>query len=149
MTLITAYRAQALEYLHALEIIHADIKSPNILVDTNLTTAKVADFGLARVAETMRTWTGEPHNGVSCSALGDVEEFRNILLDQLRVSSHTCLTNTSTPCHMLANESIYILRMRSGVSHGNCFKRIPSLMFFLRWGRISGWLQRCSIQTPR
>lgn len=39
--------AVAFQYMHAIEIVHRDIKSHNILVDENLN-VKVCDFGLAR-----------------------------------------------------------------------------------------------------
>ena len=41
--------ALGLEYLHSLQIIHADVKLANILLSTALQ-AKIADFGLAHVA---------------------------------------------------------------------------------------------------
>ena len=39
--------ATAFHYMHALEIVHRDVKSHNILIDAGLN-VKVCDFGLAR-----------------------------------------------------------------------------------------------------
>jgi serine/threonine protein kinase len=39
--------ARVYQYMHALGIVHRDIKSHNILIDQNLT-VKVCDFGLTR-----------------------------------------------------------------------------------------------------
>lgn len=39
--------AVAFEYMHALGIVHRDIKSHNVLIDDNMT-VKVCDFGLAK-----------------------------------------------------------------------------------------------------
>lgn len=39
--------ARALEFLHSKSLIHRDIKSPNILLDSQCR-CKIADFGMAR-----------------------------------------------------------------------------------------------------
>lgn len=50
----------AIEYLHAHGIVHRDLKPENVLLDTCLT-AKLSDFGLARIANSsMNTLCGTP-----------------------------------------------------------------------------------------
>lgn len=49
--------AQGLSYLHSLGVIHMDVKSLNILLDQQ-GNPKLSDFGLARVASTVRVWSG-------------------------------------------------------------------------------------------
>lgn len=49
--------ARALEFLHRKGLIHRDIKSPNILLDSNLR-CKIADFGMARQLGTNMTVVG-------------------------------------------------------------------------------------------
>eukprot|EP01048_Picozoa_sp_COSAG05_P010932 COSAG05_NODE_995_length_6259_cov_2.194805_1_plen_527_part_00 len=50
--------AHGMEHLHDLQprgIVHRDLKASNVLLTANLSTAKVADFGLATAMETMRS----------------------------------------------------------------------------------------------
>ena len=42
-------------YLHDKNIVHLDLKSPNILLDQEKKQAKIADFGLAKISNTMST----------------------------------------------------------------------------------------------
>ena len=48
-----------MSYLHSKKIVHRDVKSENMLLDTPRT-VKIADFGVARVeAENPKDMTGE------------------------------------------------------------------------------------------
>ena len=49
--------ASGLLYLHAVGIVHRDIKPGNILVGLKDVTAKIADYGISRVADTSQTMT--------------------------------------------------------------------------------------------
>ena len=49
--------ASGILYLHSLKIIHRDIKPANILIGAKMGTAKVADYGTSRVADTSKTMT--------------------------------------------------------------------------------------------
>jgi eukaryotic-like serine/threonine-protein kinase len=55
---VTAQIADALEYTHAHEVVHGDIAPGNILIRTADHTAKLADFGLARLR-----WAGPDSPG--------------------------------------------------------------------------------------
>lgn len=55
---IAARVAHALAHAHALGIVHHDIKPANILVDEVAGQVKLADFGLARLADLQRSRTG-------------------------------------------------------------------------------------------
>ena len=44
-------------YLHESQIVHGDIKPHNILVDKDLTTVKVCDFGISRIKKRMQQTT--------------------------------------------------------------------------------------------
>ena len=44
--------ASGILYLHSVGIVHRDIKPENILIDYETKIAKIADFGIARVADT-------------------------------------------------------------------------------------------------
>ena len=84
--------AEALAYLHAVEIIHRDVKTTNILLDNNFH-VKVADFGLAafvgrdfsRILTSFRGTTGylapEWLSGVAVTPKIDVYGFGMVLLE--------------------------------------------------------------------
>ena len=48
--------AMGVNYLHSQNVVHRDLKSPNLMVATDYTT-KVGDFGLSRVQDTTKTMT--------------------------------------------------------------------------------------------
>ncbi|UYV66115.1 CDK6 [Cordylochernes scorpioides] len=48
---------QGLDFLHTHRIVHRDIKPQNILVSQNGSTVKLADFGLARIYDYLKTIT--------------------------------------------------------------------------------------------
>ncbi len=50
--------AEALAYAHRHGVVHRDLKPANVLVDWPSDTVKLADFGLARAADTVQTGTG-------------------------------------------------------------------------------------------
>ena len=49
--------AAGLRYLHSVGIIHRDIKPENILIGGKAKTAKVADYGISRIADVSNTMT--------------------------------------------------------------------------------------------
>lgn len=49
--------ASGLNYLHSVGIIHRDIKPANVLVGKTFKIAKIADYGISRVADTSATMT--------------------------------------------------------------------------------------------
>lgn len=61
-TLIALDVARGLEYLHSRNIIHRDMKSLNVLLDSNLR-AKICDFGMVRIKQNapMTGLIGTPH----------------------------------------------------------------------------------------
>ncbi len=58
VVLIARRVAQALAYAHRQSVVHRDVKPANVLVDWATDRCKLADFGLARAANAMRTGTG-------------------------------------------------------------------------------------------
>ena len=54
--LMGVHIAKGLAYLHEMEIMHRDLKSPNIMVDKDYT-AKIGDFGLSRIQDDSKTMT--------------------------------------------------------------------------------------------
>jgi serine/threonine-protein kinase len=50
--------ADALGYAHTMGIVHRDIKPANIMYEPESDTAKVTDFGIARITDSSRTKTG-------------------------------------------------------------------------------------------
>jgi serine/threonine protein kinase len=50
--------ADALGYAHSMGIVHRDIKPANIMYEAESDTAKVTDFGIARITDSSRTKTG-------------------------------------------------------------------------------------------
>ncbi|KAK3004881.1 hypothetical protein RJ639_018300, partial [Escallonia herrerae] len=70
---IAVEAAQAVTYLHSLDIVHRDIKTTNILLENNYT-AKVADFGASRLIP-----TDKPHVTTLGGTVGyiDPEYFRS------------------------------------------------------------------------
>jgi len=55
---IMAQVADALGYAHTLNVVHRDIKPANIMYDPETGTAKVTDFGIARITDSSKTKTG-------------------------------------------------------------------------------------------
>ena len=55
---IVARVADALGYAHTLNVVHRDIKPANIMYDKESDTAKVTDFGIARITDSSKTKTG-------------------------------------------------------------------------------------------
>ena len=55
---IGAQLAHALGYAHAQGVVHRDIKPANVVLDPASGRVKLADFGVARVADALRTRTG-------------------------------------------------------------------------------------------
>jgi len=55
---IFARVADALDYAHKQNVVHRDIKPANIMYDPETDTAKVTDFGIARITDSSKTKTG-------------------------------------------------------------------------------------------
>ena len=58
MMSIIARVADALDYAHKQNVVHRDIKPANIMYDPETDTAKVTDFGIARITDSSKTKTG-------------------------------------------------------------------------------------------
>jgi len=50
--------AIALDYAHGQQVVHRDIKPSNIMYDPDTGTAKITDFGIARITDSSKTRTG-------------------------------------------------------------------------------------------
>ena len=50
--------AVALDYAHGQKVVHRDIKPSNIMYDPDTGTAKITDFGIARITDSSKTRTG-------------------------------------------------------------------------------------------
>jgi serine/threonine-protein kinase len=50
--------AEALSYAHSQNVVHRDIKPANIMYEPESDTAKVTDFGIARITDSSKTKTG-------------------------------------------------------------------------------------------
>ncbi len=50
--------AMALDYAHEQQVVHRDIKPSNIMYDPETGTAKITDFGIARITDSSKTRTG-------------------------------------------------------------------------------------------
>lgn len=57
--------AQGLDYLHSKNIVHGDVKSPNVLITTHYN-AKLSDYGLAELKRT------SPHTSSRCTLVGSI-----------------------------------------------------------------------------
>ena len=55
---LIARAAEALAYAHEQRVIHRDVKPSNILYDAPTDTVKIMDFGVAQLADAVRTQTG-------------------------------------------------------------------------------------------
>jgi serine/threonine-protein kinase len=55
---IVARVADALSYAHGMNVVHRDVKPANIMYDIETDTAKVTDFGIARITDSSKTKTG-------------------------------------------------------------------------------------------
>ena len=67
--------AEAIEFLHAKKIVHRDVKTANLLLDAT-GSVRLGDFGMARVAEFVSTYTNSTHSAKGTPAYSSPEQLR-------------------------------------------------------------------------
>jgi serine/threonine protein kinase len=126
--------ARGLQYLHTAEtdmfhdkpsIIHRDIKSANILLDSQLR-ARICDVGLAREADSAATMTGgvgtpgyvdpEYHDTLEFTAASDVFSFGVVLVELLTGCSAVDMTQRPPVLHSRARRAMPAVDARAAFS---------------------------------